>query len=106
MKFPFPTWLLKTHVKVIVVDKDHLGDFSETTIYDGLSIYDEKQRQIMTADRQLVTLSGKVIIRGDIYPKKEIDGYIMIDEIKKKIYGAHRVRNPDGTIYSTELDLM
>jgi len=104
-KLPFPRWILNTPVKVYQVSVDKFNEPFEETIFDGLVSYDEKQRQVMSAERQLVLLTGKVIIEGDILPGKAIEGFVKIGDIEKKIYGAQRPRNPDGSVFSTELDL-
>lgn len=105
MKLPFPKWILNTPVKVYQVGENQYGDPSEELIFDGLVSYDEKQKQVMTAERQLVLLSGKIIFEGDILPGKTIEGFVKIGDIEKKIYGVQRPRNPDGSVYSTEIDL-
>ncbi|GKV55975.1 hypothetical protein NCCP2222_19220 [Sporosarcina sp. NCCP-2222] len=104
-KLPFPRWILNTPVTVCKTEMSEDGEPVETLIFDGLASYDEKQRQVMNAERQLVLLSGKVIIEGDILPGKVIEGIVKIGDIEKKIYGAQRPRNPDGSVFSTELDL-
>lgn len=106
MRFPFPKWNQVTPVKVFENKINELGEPVERVLYDGLAFYDEKQRQVLDAERRLVVLSGKVIIEGDIAPGKTISGYVKIDSDTKSIFGVQRPRNPDGTIYSTELDLM
>jgi len=106
MRFPFPSWNANTDVKVYRTIVDNKGEPSEETIYEGLAIYDEKQRQVLDAERRLIVLSGKVIIEGDIAPKQEISGYVKVDGIKKAIHQVIRPRNPDGSVFSTELDLM
>lgn len=104
-KLPFPRWILNTPIKVYQVGVDKFDEPFEETIFEGLVSYDEKQRQVMNAERQLVLLSGKVIIEGDIRPDETIEGFVRIGNIEKKIYGAQRPRNPDGSVFSTELDL-
>lgn len=105
MKLPFPKWILTTPVAVYQTGTDKRGEPVEDLIFDGLVSYDEKQRQVMNAERQLVLLSGKIIIEGDIRPGQTIEGFVNIGDIEKKIYGAQRPRNPDGSVFSTELDL-
>lgn len=105
MKFPFPRWNANTPVKVFKRTVDTGGEPSEDVMFDDLAIYDEKQRQVLDAERRLVMLSGKVIIEGDIAPGKIIEGHVEIDGDTKSIFSAIRPRNPDGTVYSTELDL-
>lgn len=106
MKFPFPKWNQVTPVKVYQQTVDTDGEPFEEIFFDGLAFYDEKQRQVLDAERRLVVLSGKVIIEGDIAPGKVIEGHVNIGDDTKAIFGVIRPRNPDGTVFSTELDLM
>mgnify|MGYP001125760475 CR=1 FL=1 len=105
MKFPFPDWILVTPVKIF---QETIGEngISEELIFDGKCCYDEKTKQVLDAERRLVTLAGKVILKGDIYPEQLIEGYVLFGEnIKKTIFRAARPRNPDGSVFSTELEL-
>lgn len=106
MRFPFPSWNANTDIKVYRTVVDNKGEPTEDVIYEGKAIYDEKQRQVLDAERRLILLSGKVIIKGDIAPRQKISGYVAINGVDKAIHQVIRPRNPDGTIYSTELDLM
>ncbi|MGG1878264.1 hypothetical protein ABDI30_11940 [Paenibacillus cisolokensis] len=106
MRFPFPRWNQVTPVKVYLTYLSEDGEPVEDLIYDKKCFYDERSRQVMTADRQLVRLSGLIIIEGDIAPGKMIEGYVRINGGERKnIYGAKRPRNPDGSVFSTELEL-
>lgn len=105
MKFPFPKWLPKIPVKVYWEGTDSNGEYVEELIYDGPAFLDEKSRQVLDAERRLVMLSGLIIIEGDIYPGEPIQGYVMIGNVKKAIHSTLSPRNPDGTVYSTELNL-
>jgi len=61
----------------------------------------------MDAERRLVQLNAKAIIEGDAAPGRDIEGYVMVEgAMKRVIYRASRPRNPDGTVFSTELELM
>ena len=106
VKLPFPKWILNTPVKVYQTFINEDGEPVETLLYEGLWNYNEKSKQTLDAERRLVTLSGKVIIEGDINPGKLIEGYIKIGDIKKDIYKSSRPRNPDGSVFSTELELI
>ena len=105
-KLPFPEWILVTPVKIYQTEINEDGEPVETLLYDGLCNYSEKSKQTLDAERRLISLSGKVIIKGDINPGKLIEGYIQIGEIKRDIFRSSRPRNPDGSVFSTELDLM
>ncbi|EJT6665848.1 hypothetical protein ACNULB_05010 [Clostridium perfringens] len=106
IKLPFPKWLLKTPVEVYHTYINEDGEPVEELLYKGLSIYNEKGKNTLDAERRLVTLSGTVIIEGDIYPNKLIEGYIKVGDVKKDIYKSSRPRNPDGSVFSTELELI
>lgn len=104
-KLPFPDFLLNTPVKIVQSEINEDGETTKTVLYDGMSIYDEKSRQVLDEQRRLVALTGKIIIKGDIHPGRLIEGYAEIGPAKKTIYRAARIRNPDGTVFSTELEL-
>ncbi|MGG4397239.1 hypothetical protein ABEX25_23320 [Paenibacillus thiaminolyticus] len=105
MRFPFPRWNQVTPVKVYQTELSEDGEPVEELLFDGLAFYDEKSRQVLNAERQLVQLSGLIIIEGDINPGKLIEGYVLIDGDRKVIYRTKRPRNPDGSVFSTELEL-
>lgn len=104
MRFPFPSWNQVTPVKVYQTEQRRHGE-TETLIFDGKCFYDEKSRQVLDAERRLVLLSGLIIIEGDINPGKVIEGYVVVNGERKNIYRAKRPRNPDGSVFSTELEL-
>ncbi|HAT4339404.1 TPA: hypothetical protein I9094_001666 [Clostridium perfringens] len=105
-KLPFPKWILNTPVKIYQKVKNTDGEPVEILLYDGLCNYDEKSKQILDAEKSLVTLSGKIIIEGDISPGKLVEGFVEIGDIKKVIYKSSKPRNPDGSVFSTELELI
>ncbi len=105
-KLPFPEWILVTPVKIYQTYINEDGEPIESLLYEGLCNYSEKSKQTLDAERRLISLSGKIIAKGDINPGKLIEGYIQIGEIKRNIFRTSRPRNPDGSVFSTELDLM
>lgn len=106
VKLPFPKWILNTPIEIYQTFINEDGEPVEDLIYNGLCNYNEKSRQTLDAERRLVSLSGTVIVEGDINPDKLIEGYIKIGELKKDIYKSLRPRNPDGSVFSTELELI
>ncbi|MBT2287979.1 hypothetical protein J7E73_02310 [Paenibacillus albidus] len=105
-KLPFPHWILKTPVQVYQIQLSEDQGPVEELIFSGLCCYDEKMRQKLDKERRLVTLSGKVIIQGDINPGKLIEGLVRIGGAERTIFSAARPQNPDGSVFSTELELM
>lgn len=106
LKLPFPKWLANTPVTVFYEVTNQDGDYTEEKVFDGKCIYTNKSKQIMNAEKQLITLSGKVVIEGDICPSKPFEGYILIDNSKKVAYSIEKPLNPDGSVFSTELNLI
>lgn len=107
-KLPFLDFLARTQVRVTITGglTKH-GEPEETLVYNGRCIYDEKSRQVLDSERRLVRLSARAIIKGDICPGKNIEGYVEVaGGPKRSIFRAARPRNPDGTVYSTELELV
>ena len=101
MKLPFPDFLLNTPIEVWATKLGEDGP-EEEKIFEGKCIYTDKAKQVMTAEKQLITLTGKVVIKGPL----EIDeGYIIVNNKKKIIYSIEKPINPDGSIFSTELNL-
>lgn len=104
LKLPFPKFLANTEIEVFYEGTNADGDYEERSIYKGKCIYTDKSRQVLNAERQLITLSGKTVIEGSIYDGP-FEGYVIVNKIKKKIYSIERPLNPDGTVFSTELNL-
>lgn len=105
MKLPFPDWVLVTPIKVYA-EIDGEDGVEEILIFDGKCNFSEKSRTTLNEQRQVVELTGKALFKGDIYPDKLIKGCVEIDGIERTIYRSRKPRNPDGSIFSTELDLM
>lgn len=105
-KLPFPKWILKTELKIYQTELSEDGEPVETLLFDGKAFYEEKTKQTLDKERKLVTLSGKVIVPGDINPDELIEGYVQVGNVKKDIFRTSRPRNPDGSVFSTELELM
>ncbi|KJB88582.1 hypothetical protein AZ66_06425 [Paenibacillus sp. E194] len=105
-KLPFPQWILNTPIKVYRTELSDDGEAVEEIIFDGLACYDEKMRQKLDKERRLVTMSGKVIIKGDILPGELIEGFVQVGGAQRTIFSSSRPQNPDGSIFSTELELM
>lgn len=101
-KLFFPKFLAKTFVTVEAQIRGEDG-VEKVLLYSGYAILDEKARNIMTSERQLIRLNGLVIFEGDISPNKDIKGYLIFNGQERTISGVSRPRNPDGTVFSTEL---
>ena len=106
--FPFPDHEATTHIVVYQEqDTEDQGPI-RTVIYDGLAIYDEKSKIVYGKDSKQISLSGMLIVHGDVQAlegKPAFQGFVQIGDEKKQIYA---VRKPKllGVIYSTEIDLL
>ena len=106
--FPFPDHEATAHVVVYQEqDTEDQGPI-ETVIYDGLAIYDEKAKTVYNKESKQISLSGMLIIHGDVQAlegKMAFQGFVQIGAERKQIYA---VRKPKllGVIYSTEIDLL
>jgi hypothetical protein len=105
-KLPFPRWILNAQVEVVQTELSEDGEPVETKLYAGPCNFDEKSKQVLDAERRLVRLSGRIIIEGDIAPGQHIEGLVRVSGVERTIYRTKRPRNPDGSIFSTELELM
>ena len=109
-KLPFPDWLLKTDYSLSLnaegISED--GEPISNIESEGKCIFSEHSKRIIDLEGKQITLSGKCIIKGDIAPslKTISDGVITINNRTYEIYSGARPRNPDGTIHSTQLELM
>ncbi|MBG9737094.1 hypothetical protein [Paenibacillus alvei] len=105
-KLPFPKWINNATVQVLRTELSEDGESVETLIYSGPCNYDEKSKQVLDKERRLIRLAGRVIIEGDIAPGQQIEGLVRVAGVERSIFRTERPRNPDGSIFSTELELM
>ena len=82
------------------------GSKKRTVIFEGKCFHSEKARQKLSAEKQLITLSGEALFCGDIAPDNAvIEGYAVIGG-EYKIYGSEKAKTPDGTVNYTRLELI
>lgn len=111
MKFPelVPDRVCNIAVKIYRTDGlNRDGSPKKTVIFEGKCFYSEKTKQKITAEKQLITLSGEMLFNGDIAPDTDIiEGEAeILSGIRRKIYASEKARNPDGTVNYTRLELI
>lgn len=111
MKYPalVPDRICNTPVTVYCengLNRD--GSPKRTVIFEGKCFYKEKTKHKITADKQLITLSGEALFNGDIAPDTDvITGEVrLLSGIKRLIYASEKAKNPDGTVNYTRLEMI
>lgn len=100
------------HTRIRVYREDGInpdGSPRRIAVFDGLCNYKEQMRQVMDADRRLITLSAVALLPGDISPGTEhLAGSVLVGDSRtvRTIHSAYRARNPDGSVNYTRLELI
>ncbi|MEF9917683.1 MAG: hypothetical protein RR310_07275 [Eubacterium sp.] len=111
MRYPclVPKKLCKTPITVTVyaegINEDgapieHLNIKTVCNFQDGA-------KQVLTTEKQLVTISGVALFTGDIAPSLAVisGGEILVYGEKRAIFRGVKNRNPDGTVNFTKLEI-
>lgn len=111
MKYPqlVPDRVCKTDITVYRTDGiNRDGSPKHTVIFKGKCFHSEKAKTKLTADKQLITLSGEALFNGDIAPGTDtITGEVsLLSGITRKIHASEKAKNPDGTVNYTRLELI
>lgn len=112
MKWPelVPDRICNTPINISLTDG--IGEDGAPKVvksWTGNCNYSEKQKQILDAERRLITLEATALFNGDIFPGQEkLEGEVIVNSgsITRTIYRSSRGRNPDGTVNFTQLELM
>lgn len=100
----------KTDIQVVL--------YGEGTTEDGEPIialdtnlkcnYQDKAKRVLTAEKVIIQLTAKAYFVGDIAPDLAVisGGQVTVFGETRSIYQGTKVRNPDGTVNFTELEVM
>lgn len=105
--FPFPDIEATTQIKVYQeVDTKYEGK-KEILVYDGLAVYDDIAKTVIGSDNKFVSLSGNIIVKGEIQTidTDVFQGYVEIGDAKKTVQSLSKPRL-FGVVYSTEIQLL
>jgi len=109
-KLRFPKELANTYFEIELEQEGISEDGEAISAFKkhGNCIFSEKSKRIIDENGRKITLNGKIAIEGDIAPnlKSIASGNVVIYGKKYDIYAGYRPRNPDGTVFMTEFDLM
>lgn len=105
----FPDWALHTPVRVYKVINGEDGE-ETSQIFEGLCNFSEKPKTYLTANQRLVRLSGRGIFKGPLNDGQKFKGYLELikksGNEKREIANIYFTRNTDGSIFSTEVELL
>lgn len=83
------------------------GELEPVGVWEGKVNYSQTSKRVQDKEGMWVPLSGVVRVKGDIFPAVQaITGTVIINGAKMDITHAAKVRNPDGTVNHTKLELM
>lgn len=76
--------------------------------YFGKCNYQDKAKNIYTADKKLVQITGAALFPGDICPELSVisGGKATVFGVPRRILEGRKARNPDGTVNYTEVLLI
>ena len=112
MKYPplVPDCVCNTSATIIINTEDYDEDGAPVVAltWTGKCNYQDKAHTILTAQKELVTLSGTALINGDIAPSLAVisGGKITVNGVERKIYSGQKARNPDGTVNYTRIEVV
>lgn len=103
-----PGRVCKTPCRVLLTDGTGEDSAPNVVLEQDLKCnWQDKPRQVLNAERQIIQLGGVALFDGDIAPKLDI----LAGEVKiyGKLWTIHqgiKCRNPDGSVNYTRLELM
>ena len=110
MKFPMfvPPRVCVTPCRITQTDGlNPAGSRRQTVFFVCICFLTQRSRQKLSAEKQLITLSGEALFNGDIAPDRPlIEGYAEIGGRKYSIYGSEKATDPDGSVNYTRLELI
>ena len=108
MKLPYPKFLDRTPITIqLTSDIDINGKPNIALNITTKCIFNEVVKKVYSSDGKLIQLEGQATICGDIAPNlSQIEGYATIFNKEYRIYKGKRLRNPDGSVHHTELELV
>lgn len=112
MKYPrlVPPSVCKTKI-MVKVNRDEIGEYGESDVSQVGSFYCNYQatsKRIYTSDTSYIQLSGIALLDGDALDMNSnpSDGEAVILGRTFRIYAVSKMRNPDGSVNYTKLELI
>ncbi|MDY3828038.1 MAG: hypothetical protein SOZ71_04555 [Clostridium sp.] len=111
MKYPnlVPKFTCKTSIHVTLYSEEISETGAPIVVLDKdfECNYQDKAKQILTAQKQIIEINGIALFDGDIAPNVPVitSGIVKIFGATREIYQGRKARNPDGTVNYTELEI-
>lgn len=100
----------KTPVKVYLRPEGltNGGEPKKAVEIEGMCNYQDSAKTVLTAQKQLIQLSGIALFPGDIAPDLPTlsGGTVIVNGAERDIVQGRKARNPDGTVNYSELDVI
>ena len=100
----------KTPISVTIESEgyDEDGAPVPALTFSCLCNWQDSGKQVLTAQKQMVTLEAVALIPGDPAPDLAVltGGKITAYGIERRIYRGRKCRNPDGTVNYTSLEVV
>lgn len=104
-----PEWVCTTDIKVTIYSDESTEEGKPIIVLDEelKCNFQDSAYMVLTPEKRLITLSGKVYFRGDIAPALHAisAGEVEVFGEKRKIHKGTKARNPDSTVNYTLLEL-
>ena len=106
-KLYYPSFADVTPCKIeLAGELNEDGELEPAGVWEGRVNYSQTSKRVQNSDGLWVPLSGVIHVCGDIFPNlPNLAGYAYIEGNKMEIIKLDKVRNPDGTINHTRIEL-
>ena len=112
MKYPklVPPSVCKTKI-MMKINRDEIGEYGESDVSQVGSFYCNYQatsKRIYTSDTSYIQLSGVALLDGDALDMNSnpSDGEVVILGRTFRIHSISKMRNPDGSVNYTKIELI
>ncbi len=99
-----------TPIVVVLYSEGLTEDGAPEIAFEGfLSCnWQDSGKTVLTAEQKRVQAEGVALFNGDICPDLAVisGGYVEVFGARRTVVKGRKVRNPDGTVNYTELDVM
>lgn len=112
MRYPclVPKRLCKTGIRVRLESEGltSLGEPERVLELDLTCNFQDKAKTILTAEKKLVQITGTAVFPGDIAPSMPSlgGGTVTVFGEERRIEQGMKVRNPDGTVNHSRLEVV